>query len=450
MSRVRCGDITQEEGVDELDRYLLILIAREYKNREAQWLGDKIRDYMGYWGPSVVKDVLLYGPDVLPRSPSKPLSKHFKGCGMVFMLDSWKDDAIRANFRAIPHYIGGHNHLDQCSFSIFHKGGLALDSGIYDDYSSSHRLNYYCRTIAHNTILVEDPNEDFSLYGVGYVADGGQAWKQPPRSYPYNIQDLTETDLFDLKGIVAYEDNDLYTYSLGNGAPAYSAAKMSVFYRHFVWLKSLSGWNHPVVVVFDEVESKNSAFKKTYLLHTQNQPTVNGSLISASAEGGLLYQRTVFPASAKITLVGGSGKEYWVDGRNYAPTRGAKDGEEPGSWRLEVCPSTARTHDEFLHVLYATEAGAGAPPSVRAIDASSMKGFESQNVVMLFAVKLGSITSVSYSTGGGRQNILFGLTAGRKYDVYVDEKLAQTALASDEGSTTFSTSAAAQIRVVRQ
>jgi hypothetical protein len=69
---------------------------------------------------------------------------------------------------------------------------------------------------------------------------------------------------------------------------------------------------------------------------------------------------------------------------------------------------------------------------------------------MLFAVKLASITSVSYSTNGARENILFGLTAGRKHDIYVDEKLTATLLSSVEGSLKFSTSAAGKIRVVRQ
>lgn len=450
-SWVRHGDVVYQQGWDELERYILLQVANQFQDRTAQWLSNRIRDHLSAWGPHNLPDILWYNPSVSPSYPKKPLSRHFKGTGMVFMLESWADRSVRANFRAIPHYIMGHSHLDQCSFSIYYRGGLALDSGVYDDYSSSHWLNYYSRTIAHNSILVEDPSESFEFYGTRYVSDGGQNWLQPsqvPDPFPENIGDLTNTDAYDLGGIFAYEDTDLYTYSVGDGTPAYSPRKLRVFVRHFLWLKSLSGWNHPVVLVFDQVESTSSSYRKTYLLHTENKPSVSGNMVTATNGNGKLYQRTVYPTDEEITLIGGSGKEYWVDGRNYPPNRPPKSGEEAGAWRVEVSPSGSRTRDEFLHVLYPTDSGAGSPPSVSRIDAGSMKGLETRNLVILFAERIDSVSSASYSLSASRRNLLFGLEPGRSFEILVDGKKAATLRSSVNGTLDFTNSAGGEIELV--
>ncbi|HVR75524.1 MAG TPA: heparinase II/III family protein [Planctomycetota bacterium] len=449
----RSGDVVFQQGFDEVEKFILIQIASEYRNTDAQWLAEKLRDYLGTWGPHMVLEILWYDPSVPARVPVQPTSRHFKGSGLVFMRESWQDNAVRASFRAMPYYMAGHNHLDQCSFEIFYKEPLALDSGIYDTFGSSHQLNYYSRTIAHNAILVTDPGEVFKLYRVAYAADGGQCWLDPSRAsspFPETIKDLTHDDSFHIGGVRAHEDTDLYTYTVGDGTAAYNSNKLASYFRHFLWLKSPSGWNHPVIAVFDEVESTKSSFKKTYLLHTSEKPVLSGTLASAKSGAGLLYQRTVFPQSPQIKLVGGSGYEYFVNGRNYRPNRPPKSGEAPGSWRMEVSPSSPRIHDEFLHLLYPTEAGRSAPPSVRAIDAASMKGFEAQDLVVLFAVKLENVTSVTYNLSASRRNLLFGLTPGRPYDVHIDGTRVATPTATVNGTLQFVSSGPGKIEVVRR
>jgi hypothetical protein len=372
---------------------------------------------------------------------------------MVFFQESWQDGAVRANFRAAPYFMAGHSHLDQGSFSIFYKGALALDAGIYDDFSSSHRLAYYGRTISHNAILVDDPDEVFKQYGQTRVSDAGQYFLEPtrvPHAFPWNITDLTSDDGFHIGGISAYEDGDGYSYALGDATLAYNPGKMKACYRHFLWLDDVSGFPHPVIVIFDEVESTKSTFKKTYLLHTENKPTLSGTLASATEAGGLLYQRTVFPSSPQITLVGGSGKEYYVKGKNYPPNRSVKSGEQAGAWRIEVSPSTARLHDEFLHVLYPTDSGAGAPASVRAIDASSLKGCEFQGLVMMFAVKLRSVTTASFTVGGARRILVFGLRPGDAYDFVLDGAKKATIDVSREGSLDFDTPGSGKVEIIRR
>jgi len=45
-----------------------------------------------------------------------------------------------------------------------YKGRLLIDSGQYDSYGSGHWKNYYTRSIAHNTMVAYDPDEEYSEY----------------------------------------------------------------------------------------------------------------------------------------------------------------------------------------------------------------------------------------------------------------------------------------------
>jgi hypothetical protein len=168
------------------------------------------------------------------------------------------------------------------------------------------------------------------------------------------------------------------------------------------------------VVVFDQVTSTNASFVKRWLLHTVNQPVVTGNSYTVTRNelvnplpyigawpapyglkyttgagantqyqyDGKLYGWMVQPQAGNINIVGGPGKEFWVadpanpgGGTNWnmcmqgqcdANVEGlgpvqdfinpvsATAPHEPGSWRIEISPSTPATQDYFLNVLLAT------------------------------------------------------------------------------------------------
>jgi len=69
---------------------------------------------------------------------------------------------------------------------------------------------------------------------------------------------------------------------------------------------------------------------------------------------GRLLRRTLLPADAQLTTVGGPGKEFWAAGRNWDIVTGNLKPENlalMGRWRLEVAPDSPRTEDVFLHVI---------------------------------------------------------------------------------------------------
>jgi heparin/heparan-sulfate lyase len=131
--------------------------------------------------------------------------------------------------------------------------------------------------------------------------------------------------------------------------------------RQFIFLPS----DH--FVVFDRVVSKNADFPKAWLLHTANEPVIAGRELRADQDRGRIFCRTLLPADAVLDKIGGPGKEFWADGRNwpipgdssYLPSLRIKDSadvaENMGRWRVEVKPGAARTDDVFLHLIQASD-----------------------------------------------------------------------------------------------
>ena len=101
--------------------------------------------------------------------------------------------------------------------------------------------------------------------------------------------------------------------------------KLSRATRQIVFLKP------DVFVMCDLVDSTNAAFAKTWLMHTVNEPVLDGSLYSTEERQGKLMVRRLSPAGATVRKVGGG-----ADGV------GAKEGvaqrrDERVSWRFYRC-----------------------------------------------------------------------------------------------------------------
>jgi hypothetical protein len=149
-----------------------------------------------------------------------------------------------------------HQHFDQNSFTLFKGSDLMVDSGVYSGEGlSNHDINYYVRTIAHNTLVVYNPAEDFGAARPDASAnDGGQRTVFPASRSP---QTLAYFDLhavqYDTGDMLRFEDEAAYTYALGDATKAYNnptynqametnlsgnGAKVSRFQQEFVYLRT--------------------------------------------------------------------------------------------------------------------------------------------------------------------------------------------------------------------
>jgi hypothetical protein len=108
-------------------------------------------------------------------------------------------------------------------------------------------------------------------------------------------------------------------------------------------------------VIFDRVIRAQPDFRKSWLLHSLEEPSVTGSSATVDctehgASGRLnLDVLLPVPENAVLSKIGGPGKEYWVFGTNYAndvaPARRERTSMETGAWRLELSPQAEASED---------------------------------------------------------------------------------------------------------
>jgi hypothetical protein len=362
--RVSVADIGGRDAFGSANAQYLVLLQRRRRDGLARYWTDRIKEEAirrraagvnyaragGDWWPYI----LWYDPDVLAiQREELPPSRFFSGLGWVTMRSNWTPDATFALFVCAPLWLGGHQHADNNSF-IIHKGGLlALDSGVYE--GTPHRANYYARTIAHNTVTILDPNEQFNggTWGSGRPGEGSNDGGQLFTSGPERVSDVTPGDEYHRGKILAYESNDVFTYVVGDATRSYSPEKLREFTRAFLYLRP------NVFVIFDRVEATQGDFVKTWLLHSAQEPELSEKTARISNGEGQLQMWTLWPVQPEITKIGGSGHEFEVNGRNYPPTdKKNYDADEAGRWRIEVRSAEVTERQYFLHVLVTTDADA--------------------------------------------------------------------------------------------
>ena len=292
------------------------------------------------WRDTTVKKADLNGFKLSHISP---------GPGYVCARSSWDEDATYFFFKCGDRFTA-HQHLDVGHFLIYKYEELAGDGGHYDSFGSNHDVNYYLRTIAHNTILVHDPCETWPGIRAGSVSgnDGGQHHDWPHHNGA--VSDAAEwrkgRQLYDIADILAFEDKGDYVYVAGDCTRSYSPKKLEYFTRQIVFLRP------GIFVIFDRVSSKNPRFKKTWLLQAMKVPaeTENGLVVTNGK--GRLFIQTMLPSEAQVKLVMGADL-YSYGGKTYPPGRDTGPAPE---CRIEISPTRQKAVDYFLHVLTAADA----------------------------------------------------------------------------------------------
>jgi len=276
-----------------------------------------------------------------------PVARHYAANGLVLMSSGFEPDATYVLYSCGG---GQGEHLDAGHFTIFKKGFLALDSGTraLDEWADpSSGENYDKQSVAHNTVLIRMPGE--TMKGLTHPTLELQANSGGQRNLPTFAR------------VLAFQSDPLFAYAVTDATPTYHPDKCAQMVRQFLFLTP------DYFVVFDRAVAKSADYPKTWLLHTGNEPVIAGREFRADQEQGRIFCRTLYPADAVLEKVGGPGKEFWADGRNwpipahspYFRELGIKDAsdvaENMGRWRVEVRPGGARTEDVFLHLIQASD-----------------------------------------------------------------------------------------------
>ena len=432
-----------------------------------------------------ILEFLWNDPEVLPRDPASasevelPRQHLFRGVGDLVMRSGWGPGSTWIEFNCGP-YFAKHQHLDQNQFTIYYRGQLAIDSGAdYTDIESPHYLNYYRRTIAHNSMLVYKPGEPFFWAENLWPAanDGGQ--RMDSSRYWNTIrsrEDWQQTrDLWDLAHMEAtdYVPGE-YHYARGNATHAYEPSKMEYFTRELVYTPQEN-----VLVVFDRVRSVDPTYKKVWLLHGVHEPDVTtdkkGDTGTNIDQGGTAYFNAqsftfedgkgrlrvhpLLPREREVVKRGGAGWEFWTPGDEFGgawgtgrnwPLEPAAGGPlpadpylrkmwhtfygddfnqllssnmrsvVPGAWRVEVSPVKPAKEDLFLNVLEIGDIGDKRAPRVELVDGENLTGAAVEGgTISLFATVNGPVTEgeVTIPDFGTGALLITGLRPNAKYEL---------------------------------
>lgn len=364
----------------------------------------------------------LFADNSVPEKSWKdlPLSRYFGNpAGMLMARTGWEEGSnagvLVAQMKIAPWRFDNHQHLDHGHFQIWYKGLLAGDSGIYQGkeggYGSSHDVNYYKRTIAHNCVTVTDPAEKFQWGtkngGSALVNDGGQNWaggiggneimtveSHTNQDQLYHVANVTGHGFWPRGGTPDY------SWLSGDLTKAYSK-KVGQYQRFFVFL-NLKDASHPgALIVYDRLAVADPKFPRKWLFHAPMG--LSGSPEGFAADGawgGHLSASVLLPepSARNIEIIGGEGKWFEVEGKNFP--QGPKDSSvrsedlENFAYRLELSAPTNTGDTRFLVAMQVMDRGT-APQVVTPVFGENHVGLALTDRCVIFPKSYGELTSLT-------------------------------------------------------
>lgn len=335
-----------------------------------------------------------------------PLSRYSAApFGWMIARTGWDAWSVIAEMKINEQFVGNHQHLDGGSFQLYYRGPLAIDTGMYQGkmggYNSDHNKNYTKRTVAHNSLLIYDPSEVFETYNYGgsdktptAVNDGGQrmpgkGW-DTCRSFESLMSEEYTVGRTLAHGFGPDAVKPEYTLLCGDITKAYRAAKAEKVRRSFAFFNLMDVTVPAALVVCDHLTSTDPSFKKTWLLHSIEEPSIeNGSFIvkrTKNGDVGMLKCDVLLPEQAVIEKIGGPGKEFWCAGKNWMNIPRVKDvAGESGAWRIEESPAQASKDDIFLNVMQVADNDCTSLHKVERLDSDSFVGALIADRAVLFS-----------------------------------------------------------------
>lgn len=279
---------------------------------------------------------------------AKSKSVYFETMGQLCMRSGVGDDDTYVMFVSggVPR---NHKHYDNNHFIIYKNGYRALDSGTRPE-PGWHLPYYYARTVAHNAVTIRMPGEEFPKYWGGPASVEEKDLKMP--------NDGGQCGLLDSK-LLEHRETEDYVYVASDATKCYNENKADLVMREFIWCVP------DLFIVFDRMVSDKPEYEKRWLYHIAAEPVIKGLEFSETSQGGKSICRTLLPVDAKIEKIGGPGKQFWSDGRNWSlpeltpedygyANRGAVPPDNwplVGQWRVEVKPATPSKDDYFMHMI---------------------------------------------------------------------------------------------------
>lgn len=294
----------------------------------------------------------------------------------------------------------GHQHQDAGAFQLYYKGMLATDSGYYQsrivifDWEKRKVLNngntgcngvydnnYNKATIAHNCMLVVDPEEE------GPIARpmGGQPLM--PSGYK-NLETYLRGEGNRIGRVLGYGNRRGVTFLSGEISRAYGP-KVSQYTRSFAFVEFPEGECPAALFVYDDITSANKSFKKYWLCHGIHPPETDGSrsTFSVTERGynGRLTVDTLLPEKNNLEVSAITDpNDFDVFGTKYPAALFENRRNDAGACRIMVSAREAREQDRFLHVLQVSDGDAKPMETPALLEGDGFRGAILGNTAVIF------------------------------------------------------------------
>ncbi|MBK8252049.1 MAG: hypothetical protein IPK82_05210 [Polyangiaceae bacterium] len=213
--------------------------------------------------------------------------------------------------------------------------------------------------------------------------------------------------------LVGWSDTQDYTYAYGDATPLYNskmdgAMATAHVSRSLVWLKP----DH--LVIYDRVASKKTDRFKRFWLNFENEPKIDGTLVTGTTKGGQqLFVKSLLPA--KSTLAIKNDHPVWDAGGGKQTASG-----EHMAHRLMVeAPNDQDVR--FLHVLQGADAGGSAEPSqlIRSTSGTAYEGAAVHETAVVFPRDFGEPpTALAYDAPSSvKTHVITGLSPQKGYTI---------------------------------
>ena len=176
-------------------------------------------------------------------------------------------------------------------------------------------------------------------------------------------------------GVANVEKDGKYFYSYmgGDMTNAYDDVTVDEVCRYMFSVATDNKECPLAFFTFDRITSKDSSYRKSALIHVQQEPHVtdDGFVVITNTRRGnhgkMIVQNVAFDTD--YTVIGGEGKEFWIPGvdenGNYSLEAGRnlphrktivpESLEEYGWGRVEISPKDAALTNHMLSVMYVTD-----------------------------------------------------------------------------------------------
>ena len=320
-------------------------------------------------------------------SGSDPVCYLGSPLGQMTVRSQWNDPSSAAVFMKIgERTTANHEHADVGTFQIFYKGLYTGDSGIYSDYGSTHWRYYHTQTVAHNGLLIVDPDRigNNPANEESYFYSGGQR-----RLAEVNNLDEWLSSTYDTGSVIgsgwAYKDDGTvdFAYLGGDITLAYEPTVVSYAGRHMLALYTGNPEAPMYFVVYDKLTSIKESFKKTFLLQTASKPEIdlkNRTVTSVTGTGKLVLKSLL--GGDSITAIGGEGMTFAINERQCA----TDDNNDGSNWgRVEISPTSEALTHHLVNFMYVTDTASNAVVEPTLVTAENYNAVLIDRDVLVFA-----------------------------------------------------------------